>query len=239
MSVSFLAICGLVLLVSLFSLFFLLSRPSKVSALLAEVAQSLQAPASDQPRRGLVNVELLAKPLGQIRKLLGGDVDPQVARRLMRAGCRHPYHQDIFVGAKLLLPAIAGAAVAAFIKQSVVFWFVCALPVGFFAPEFWLARAVQKRCDEIRLSLPDALDLLSICLEVGLGLNQAIVKVGSELRISHPRAEPGASPDFSRAARRKFARRSMAKDGRSRGNRERAFICEDAGADGALRDADL
>jgi tight adherence protein C len=113
-------------------------------------------------------------------------VDPQVARRLARAGYRRPYYADILIGAKLILPAIAGVAVALFVNQGVVFWFIFALPMGFFAPEFWLARAIHRRCEEIRLSLPDALDLLAICLEAGLGLDQAIVKVGSELRISHP-----------------------------------------------------
>ena len=85
------------------------------------------------------------------------------ARRLARAGYRRAYHADILIGAKLILPAIAGLAVAAFVNQGVVFFFMVALAVGFFAPEFWLARAIRRRCEEIRLSLPDALDLLTIC----------------------------------------------------------------------------
>src|SRR5581483_7953515 len=42
-----------------------------------------------------------------------------------------------------------------------------------------------KRREHIKLSLPDALDLLSICLEAGLGLDQGVVRVGHELRLSH------------------------------------------------------
>ncbi len=185
MSVSLLMVFGLALLVSFFALIFLLSRPSKERALLAEVAQAV-LPPSGQPRQSWVNVELLARPFAQIRKVVGGEVNPDVARRLARAGYCRPYHADIFVGAKLMLPAIAGIAVAAFISRNVVFWFIFALAAGFFAPEFWLARAVHKRREDIRLSLPDALDLLSICVEAGLGLDQALVKVGAELRISHP-----------------------------------------------------
>jgi tight adherence protein C len=65
-------------------------------------------------------------------------------------------------------------------------WFLFAMAVAFLIPEFWLARAIRKRQKDIKLSLPDALDLLSICVEAGLGLDQAIVKVGTELKISHP-----------------------------------------------------
>lgn len=186
MNLPLLVVFGLALLLTFFVLILLLSRPSKESVLLAEVAQSVLPPSLAQPREGWVTLEVLAKPLGYLRRLLGREVDPQVARRLARAGFRRPHHADILIGAKLILPAIAGVAVAAFINQGVVFWFIFALPVGFFAPDFWLARAIERRREEIRLSLPDALDLLTICLEAGLGLDQAMVKVGSELRISHP-----------------------------------------------------
>jgi len=185
MSVLLLAVFGLALLVSFFGLFFLLNRPSKESALLAEAAQTVYQ-AADQPRPAWINVELLAKPLGKIRQMLGGAPDPELARRLMRAGCRKPYHVDIFVGARLILPAIAGVVVAALVKQNVVFLFLFAIAAGFLVPELWLVRAIQKRRDEIRLALPDALDLLVICIEAGLGLDQAIVKVATELKISHP-----------------------------------------------------
>jgi len=46
--------------------------------------------------------------------------------------------------------------------------------------------AIKKRCERIRLSLPDGLDFLAICLEAGLGLDQGIVRLGQELRVSHP-----------------------------------------------------
>jgi len=185
MSMLFLAVFALALLASFLVVFLVLGRPTKESALLAEVAQSVYQP-SDEPRRGWMNAEALAKPFGRIRRLFGGGTDPEVARRLMRAGYRRSYHADIFVGAKLVLPAVAGILVAAFIKQNVVFFFLFAIAVGFFLPEFWIARAIQKRREEIRLALPDALDLLAICIEAGLGLDQAIVKVATELKISHP-----------------------------------------------------
>jgi tight adherence protein C len=65
-------------------------------------------------------------------------------------------------------------------------FFFIALILGFFIPDFWLSYAINKRREKIKLSLPDGLDLLSICLEAGLGLDQGIVRVGQELRLSHP-----------------------------------------------------
>jgi len=45
-----------------------------------------------------------------------------------------------------------------------------------FAPEFWLVNRVRARQKRLRLSLPDAMDLMVICVEVGLGLDQALMK---------------------------------------------------------------
>src|SRR5262245_46681995 len=58
--------------------------------------------------------------------------------------------------------------------------------IGYVAPRFFLKRMVRRRQHRLRLSLPDALDLLVICVEAGMGLNQAIVKVSEELQQTHP-----------------------------------------------------
>src|SRR5947208_13120443 len=65
-------------------------------------------------------------------------------------------------------------------------YFILAVGLGFFAPDFWLNWATNKRRERIRLSLPDGLDFLAICLEAGLGLDQGIIRLGQELRVSHP-----------------------------------------------------
>ncbi|HEV2383046.1 MAG TPA: type II secretion system F family protein [Terriglobia bacterium] len=117
--------------------------------------------------------------------MFGGAPNPEIVRRLMLAGYRKPYHADVFIGIRLLLPAIAGFAVAFCFRDNVIFIFILTVVLTFFLPDFWLGRAVNKRRDRIKRSLPDALDLLAICMEAGLGVDQALMRVGQELKISH------------------------------------------------------
>jgi tight adherence protein C len=58
--------------------------------------------------------------------------------------------------------------------------------VGYMLPGVWLSREVTRRKKAITNGLPDALDLLIVCVEAGLGLDQAIVKASDELAVSHP-----------------------------------------------------
>jgi len=70
-------------------------------------------------------------------------------------------------------------------RSGVFFWVIMAAVIGFLLPDLWLTHAISKRKERLRLSLPDALDLLVICLEAGLGLDQALLRVGQELKITH------------------------------------------------------
>ena len=58
--------------------------------------------------------------------------------------------------------------------------------VGFFAPDLFLIRAISRRKRAIALSLPDAMDLLVMCMEAGLGMDQAMLRVAKDLRPSAP-----------------------------------------------------
>jgi tight adherence protein C len=60
-----------------------------------------------------------------------------------------------------------------------------AAAVGWLGPEFWLASRVKARQKCLQLSLPDAMDLLVICVEVGLGLDQALLRVAEEMQVVH------------------------------------------------------
>jgi tight adherence protein C len=58
--------------------------------------------------------------------------------------------------------------------------------LGWMLPEMWLISRTKARQKRLRLSLPDAMDLMVICVEVGLGLDQALLKVADEIAIVHP-----------------------------------------------------
>src|SRR5262249_31840545 len=136
--------------------------------------------------RSAFDIDYLAKPFTLIRSLFTPEPDPKLVRRLMLAGYRKPAHADIFLGSRLAIPAALVLLIALFISQNSIMYFILAVGVGFFAPDLWLTWAINKRIDRIRLSLPDGLDFLAICLEAGLGLDQGIVRLGQELRVSHP-----------------------------------------------------
>ena len=168
-------------------LLLLLSRSSAEGALLEEVTQQVRGGAvSSTAWRKAVSADTMAKPFTVLRGFFASEPDPEIVRRLMLAGYRKTYHADIFLGSRLALPALLGLAVALLISKNTILFFFIALVLGFFAPDFWLSHAINKRRERLRLSLPDGLDLLSICLEAGLGLDQGIVRVGQELRVSHP-----------------------------------------------------
>jgi tight adherence protein C len=180
-----LIIVGIALGLGVFAILITFGRPSRESVVLAEVTgQAYQAEAT-APRPWLRG-DYLAKPFAWFRGLFGGQPNSGIARRLAFAGYRQPHHADIFVGVKLILPVLAGIAVGIWVSNDTIFWFVIVLPLAFFAPEFWLNRAIKQHRLSIKRSLPDALDLLSICMESGMGIDQAIVRVGVELKISHP-----------------------------------------------------
>lgn len=111
-----------------------------------------------------------------------------VQRRLMWAGYRKDLHVNIFYGAKVVVPAALAvlATVTGFYVKGPFFVYGISLGLGFLLPDFWLGNRIKARQLKIRLGLPEALDLLVICIEAGLGLDQAMLRVAEELRISQP-----------------------------------------------------
>src|SRR5713226_5110332 len=180
---------GICCFAGLFLIFlFMLPRSTAQSALLDHVTREARDEREDrgQAWHSAVNADVMAKPFTLFRGLFSNEPDPDLVRRLLLAGYRKSAHADIFLGARLALPALLGFLVAVTIESNTIFFFLLTIVLAFFIPAFWLNHAVKKRRERIRLSLPDGLDLLAICMEAGLGLDQGIVRVGQELRVSHP-----------------------------------------------------
>lgn len=131
------------------------------------------------------------KVLSDVGKLLPSSSTKNVSSNklmLIRAGYRRPEAMMALRGAKVLLPVILGAVVyfTGIYTYNPTFVWIIALLGGFMGPDLWLARRVKKRQNVLRKALPDALDLLVVCIEAGLGLDQAFIRVSQELRITHP-----------------------------------------------------
>ncbi len=111
-----------------------------------------------------------------------------IQKRLIRAGYRKDSAVGVFYGSKVLVPlALVGlVTLTRAYEYGPFFVYGIALGVGFLVPDFVLGNRISNRQLEIRLGLPDALDLLVICIEAGLGLDQALQRVAEELRVSHP-----------------------------------------------------
>ncbi len=128
--------------------------------------------------------------LASVGKLLPGTSgSPSNAQLLMlRAGYRSANATSAIRGVKILLPIGLLALVFATRLYRFNPWLsiLAALVLGYLLPELWLVWRVHARQQRLRLALPDALDLLVICVEAGLGLDQALMRVAEELRITHP-----------------------------------------------------
>ena len=107
---------------------------------------------------------------------------------MVRAGYRSDSAMMAMHGIKILMPVAFVVLVftTGMYRLSVVFVPLLAAVVGYLLPELWLMWRVQARQHRLRQALPDALDMLVICVEAGLGLDQAIMRVAQELRITHP-----------------------------------------------------
>jgi tight adherence protein C len=112
-----------------------------------------------------------------------------VARqRLVRAGFRQDQGLKALYGAKVLLPIIfLGIAFAAgFMEKNLFMSCAIAIGGGFLIPDFYLGHLISKRQKAIHRGLPDVLDLLVICIEAGLSLDQATARTADELVKAQP-----------------------------------------------------
>jgi tight adherence protein C len=154
------------------------------------VAGGSQA-ADQMPSHPSLAMHDLIKKLGNIIPQSPKDVTV-MQRRLIRAGVRNPSALKLLYGSKLVLGvtlplitavSIAGGSADTGNKFAAI---LAAGAVGFFGPNEYVRRMASKRQKEISKGLANALDLLVVCVESGLGLDQAILQVSKELEHAHP-----------------------------------------------------
>lgn len=134
--------------------------------------------------------ESLGVVLGKVEKVVPKSQNEisVVQQRLVRAGLRGESAKTYFYASKALTPLALCVALSftGFAKENPFIFYIGALGLGYLAPDFWLGRKIKNRQFEIRRSLPDTLDLLVICLEAGLGMDQATARTAQELANTHP-----------------------------------------------------
>ncbi|HEU4794954.1 MAG TPA: type II secretion system F family protein [Pyrinomonadaceae bacterium] len=149
--------------------------------------QSVSIP-DDSPAAELA--QRLAEPLNKLLPASATEAR-NLQKKLMHAGFRSAEAPLIYRAIQLISMAgfpLMVAAVCALTGRpldSALIYIIVAFVVGFFLPRFFLNRTIKKRQRLIRWGLADALDLMVVSVEAGLGLNAAMVKVATELRDVH------------------------------------------------------
>jgi tight adherence protein C len=110
----------------------------------------------------------------------------RLQRRLTQAGYASPHVVVMFSLAEAFVPIGAGALTLLAVGPRMWTVALLAAAVGYAAPHLWVDHKRTRRQKAIRNGLPDALDLLTLCVEAGTGLDQAIAKTGEELALAHP-----------------------------------------------------
>ena len=147
-----------------------------------------QSAAAAAPSSHLVWHELVAR-VGRFVPASSKDL-PALKRRLVRAGFRNPNATVVLGGARLVGAAICGVlGLAAGLwtgTENLVLLIGAGALLGYMAPGQYLARRIRRRQRAIQKGLPNALDLMVVCVESGLGLDQTTLQVAKELEHAHP-----------------------------------------------------
>jgi tight adherence protein C len=123
--------------------------------------------------------------IGLLRDRLGLTTNDKLRKRFQAAGLRNPNTANAYFAARLLGP-LAALILWTFLPRIPFLYISMAMGAAYLAPDLWLSAIVKKRREQIRLGLPDALDLMVVCVDAGLGIDQALLRTGQELGTSHP-----------------------------------------------------
>ncbi|MFL6636374.1 MAG: type II secretion system F family protein [Massilia sp.] len=180
----FAVVCGLAWLAAV------LFAPAALRARLASFMG--RADSGQAERRGWIErVARAAKPLTKLSVPDEGWEKSALRTRFMNAGWRNPAAPTLYFASKtalaLGLPALVGIVLAlvpaTLANVEIVLLLLFAATCGYYLPNIILDRVVKRRKRDIFENIPDALDLLTVCVEAGLSLERAFVKVAAEIHI--------------------------------------------------------
>ncbi|HEU4937050.1 MAG TPA: type II secretion system F family protein [Vicinamibacterales bacterium] len=164
----------------------LIMMPSKAGAIDRRLEELMLPPDAEARKPRLQSLVALFKRIGE--KVPRSPKEMGTLRlRLTQAGYRRDEALTIFFGVRVLF----ALGLFMFFSTSIVAkpnmtMALAGLGAGYVLPGMLLARLAKRRAHKIRLSLADALDLLVVSVEAGLGLDQAMTRVGAELAFAYP-----------------------------------------------------
>jgi tight adherence protein C len=164
----------------------LMFMPSKAGAIDRRLEELMLAPDTEERKPRLQSLVALFKRIGE--KVPRSPKEMGTLRlRLTQAGYRRDEALTIFFGIRVLF----ALGLFMFFSTSIVAkpnmtMALAGLGAGYVLPGMLLARLAKRRAHKIQLSLADALDLLVVSVEAGLGLDQAMTRVGTELAFAYP-----------------------------------------------------
>ena len=145
------------------------------------------AEAASAPGQGewIERVARVAEPFSRLSLPEEGWEQSALRTRFMNAGWRHPAAPKLYFAAKTLLALALPALVAGLAGRTghLLLVLFSSAAFGYYLPNGVLARRAEMRQRDIFESLPDALDLLTICVEAGLSMERALAKVAGEIHI--------------------------------------------------------
>jgi tight adherence protein C len=150
----------------------------------------ITGPAQDEPKFADRQKERVRDTLANVGKILPAPSTDKATRTqllMIRAGYRSSEALLAMRGIKVIVPIALLACVYFFglYRINAFFFPLVAFALGYLLPDMLLTWRVSVRQRKLRRGLPDALDLLVICVEAGLGLDQALMKVSQDMKISH------------------------------------------------------
>ncbi len=176
--------------ITVFGYFHYVKPTRMLDQLATTTSDAIPGLASERQNQNELSLAELLAPIGNLLPVSPQDAAITKAD-LISAGFRSATAVAVYYGCKLLLAAgfvLAALAIRSSFENPFLRTFSPVLGGGFgyCLPAFILGRLVKRRHEQIRLALPDVLDLLVICTEAGCGLDQAIVNVSRELKQVHP-----------------------------------------------------
>jgi tight adherence protein C len=158
--------------------------PSSVLGARLRALGGQQSPQAEDKPALRERLEQALAPLSRAIPLSPADVS-RTRGWLIQAGYRDARHATYYFGSRVALACLGLAGVVMFSGFSSPFMLAGVTGLGFFIPRFALKRMIKDRQRRIRLGLADALDLTVICVEAGLALDQAMLRVGRDLHYAH------------------------------------------------------